>query len=284
MPDLTNMYEDGTDIEARIEQAGFQLKMAADAKGIDLNSFNNDELSSMIADMVIDDDSGQQQQQGEGEGEQGEYGDQQQYEGGDEGGEYGEEGKTAELTYSDVSHEVTKRAAAEGIDLSQVDGDVYDEIFQKVAMEMSDPGYAEETQKLAAQEGYMDYLGRVAARSFCDEINKLAAEEEDEDDDEDKKEKKAAIKEHAKAFLSKVRGGEARASERIGRALRSAKSQTGDGAAVARKNRIVGRSAVGGGAAAAGAGGAYARHRSKKAELEEVALAIDVLRAAGYPL
>ncbi len=153
MSDLTGMFDGGTDLDLRLEQASILLKQAADEQGVDLNSFSEDELAGMLHDIAT---------------EEGGNGGEQYAEGGDE--------KTAsDVTYADVSLELTKRAAAEGVDLSQLHPDQYNELFDKVAAEMTDP----EMQKWAAQVSQMDELGRVAARSFVDEINKLASYEDD---------------------------------------------------------------------------------------------------------
>jgi hypothetical protein len=287
MNDLTGMYDDSSDLETRLEAASHLLKQAADEQGVDLDSFSEEDLSNMLTEIVSD--------QGEGGGEGGDEG------GGDAGG--GDEGKTAsDITVADVSFELTKRAAAEGVDLSELDPEEYSEIFDKVAMEMTNPEYVEEQQKLAEQIDTMDELGRIAARGFVDEINKLAGDDDDDEDDEDKKkrraeafgEKKAAIKDKAKALYegAKAVGGKAvnkagraerRVSEAVGRATSKNKSQNFE----QMQNR--GRKVLGGavGVGAAGTGAGVLATRKKKASLEDAALvadAIDVLRAAGYDL
>lgn len=172
MNDLTGLYDDGTDLDSRLEQASYILKEAAAQEGVDLNQLSDEEVSGMLANIVNDD---------AGEG----------------GGDYDEGGKTAsDITVADVSLELTKRAAYEGFDLTSLHPDDYEELFNKVAEEMVDPYYAEEASKLAAEEERMDYLGRCAARGFADEIDKLAADKDDDDDDDedevDVKVKKAA--------------------------------------------------------------------------------------------
>jgi hypothetical protein len=296
MNDLTGMFEDSADLEERIGYASQLLKQAADETGVDLDSLSEEDLSGMLTELVTEG-------AGEGGGHGGEGG--QEGGGGGEGGEGGgggEEGKTAsEITVADVALEITKRAAAQGVDLSEVDPDVYGEIFDKVASEMADPEFAEEQQKWAAQAANMDELGRVAARGFVDEINKLAADkddddkkdkDEDDDDEVDIKVKKAALKEKAKALAAGARAVGGRAGNSLGRAERRISESVGRGTSKnktqnfeAMQNR--GRKVIGGAAGASVATGAAAHHRSKKAGLEDAALvadAIEVLRAAGYDL
>jgi len=167
MNDLTDLYDDGTDLDSRLEQASYILKEAAAQEGVDLNQLSDEDVSGMLANIVNDND--------------GDYG----------GGEY-EQKTAADITVADVSLELTKRAAYEGFDLTQLHPDDYEELFNKVAEEMVDPEYAEEAEKFAAQAEQMEELGRVAARGFADEIDKLAAEKDDEDDDDDDEKVKRA--------------------------------------------------------------------------------------------
>lgn len=294
MNDLTGMFEDSADLEERIGYASQLLKQAADETGVDLDTLSEEDLSGMLTELVT-----------EGAGEGGDHSGEGEQEGGGEGGEGGgggEEGKTAaEITVADVALEITKRAAAQGVDLSEIDPDVYGEIFDKVASEMADPEFAEEQQKWAAQAANMDELGRVAARGFVDEINKLAADkddddkkDEDDDDEVDIKVKKAALKDKAKALAAGARSIGGRVGNSLGRAERRVSESVGRGTSKnktqnfeAMQNR--GRKVIGGSAAGVGAvgAGAAAHHRSKKAGLEDAALvadAIEVLRAAGYDL
>jgi hypothetical protein len=123
-------------------------------------------------------------------------------------------------TVTEVSLELNKRASAEGINLAEVTADQYEAMFSKVASDMieehavaNDP----ELQKIAAQEELFEHFGRIAARGFHDELNKLAAEEEakkappfakkedgDEDEEKDDKgeEKKAGDDEDEKSEKS----------------------------------------------------------------------------------
>lgn len=284
--DLTGMYDQSTDLDTRLEVASHLLKKAADEQGVDLESFSEEELGDMLTDMV----SGP-----ENEAAAGEDADDDEDEGEGEGG--GEDKTAGQLTYPDVSYELQKRASVHGVNLAELSREEYQDLFNKVAQEMTDP----DAQKLAAAEAQMDHLGRVAARAWADELDKIAADGDDDDDDmrrrrdRDKdQEKKAAIADKAKSLYhgakghagkawGKARAAEGRASETVGRKLRGSAGQRGDLAAAERKNKLTGRLAAGGAAAAAGGGGAYAG-RKKKAQLEQVAYAIDVLRSEGYDL
>jgi len=94
-----------------------------------------------------------------------------------------------ELTAVDVSLELTKRAAAEDLDLATLTPEEYKHVFDVVASEMSDPTYGEkiaEAEKVAQELAHMDEMGRVAARGFYAELNKLAAEDDDDKGEEGK--------------------------------------------------------------------------------------------------
>ncbi len=243
MSDLVNTLSD-REFDNRLEVATQMLKQAADEEGIDLDDYDQEEIADMLGDLVennADNDNG---------------------EGGDG------EGKTAgDITYADVSFELAKRAAAEGVDLSELDASEYNEVFNKVAADMTDPDFA----KVAAQEAHMDELGRIAARGFVDEINKLASDEDDDDDDDKEKKKVAA----AKSLLSRARKGVSRAGdylkekgrsagkserkfhkglgERVGKALGIKNKGTAN--AQRKKSINIGRATTGGGLATAGGAG-----------------------------
>lgn len=300
MDDLTGMFDEGTDLDARLEAASHILKQAADEEGVDLNSLSEEDLSGMLANIVESD---------EGEG----------------GGM--ENGKTAgDVTVADVSLELTKRAAAEGVDLSALDTETYEELFDKVASEMTDPYYFEEAQKWAQQAANMDELGRIAARGFADEIDKLAGDDDHrrrDDDDEDEvdvKVKKAArmlklaatpmraggylgvregLSDAAHSAGKYVKGKVHRGLERVGNyAIDRAAGEKGfhQSSSLARRRSLGGKLVAGGsaGTAAVGGGGYYGGKklmesrdgggRRKKASLDELAYAVDVFRAHGYDL
>lgn len=144
----------------------------------------------------------------------------------------------AELTHLDVTFELNKRAAEEGLDLTTLTKEQYTEVFTKVATELveaSDPELVAERQKIAEQEATFEHLGRICARGFHDELNKLAEEEEakatpfppkkkEEGDDEKPKSKddedegeKKAMKEKLLAGAAKLVGKGRDASEAVGR-------------------------------------------------------------------
>jgi hypothetical protein len=277
--DLTSMFDNEADLATRIEMASHMLKQAADDQGVDLSTFSQEDLSEMLSDIVTDN------------------------------GTANDNGKTAsdavEVTFADVSLELTKRAAAEGVDLTELDRDTYEELFSKVAEELTNPEFAEEASKIAAQEAHMEELGRVAARGFVDEINKLAADEEkkedkkDDDDDDDKeKMKKAALRllktagvgDSVRKGGKKVLSAVGKGFERVGnKAIDTASGEKGlhQYSSSARRQSLgkkITGGAAGGAAAVGGGGYAAGKDRKKKAGLEDVAEAIDTLRAAGYAL
>src|SRR3954470_17052401 len=114
LQDLTDMFA-SPDVESRIEAATYLLKQAADEQGVNLEDFSEDDLSEMLTDIATTGESDN-----------------------DNGGGY-DEGKTAGYgpSVAEVALEITKRAAYEGIDLSEFDADDYAEVFDKVAADMS---------------------------------------------------------------------------------------------------------------------------------------------------
>jgi hypothetical protein len=273
MSDFAGMLDNNTDLDTRIEIASQMVKAAAEEQGYDITKFSQEELGEMIGGLV------------------------------DSMEVANDNGKTAgaqeeqPLTYADVALELNKRAAAEGVDLSQLDPAQFNEVFDKVAAELSDPEYVEEVQKVAAQEAQMDHYGRVAARGFVDEINKLAADEDKKDEEEDEDEKKEKVANKVKELAGKAWGATKGFGKRVGEG--AAKAERGASEHVGRRTpggvkgpmtqehaRSRGRKILGGAAGAgAGAGGGIALHnRSKKASIEDVAGAIDTLRAAGYEI
>lgn len=162
---ITNLFEQSADLDTRITAASHALQKLAKDEGVDLDALSEEAVAGLLSDML---------------------------------------GKTAEttepvetkeamtttapdLTAADVAYELNKRAAFEGIDMTKQSKEDYDACFAQVAEEMTDPEYAtkvaaleaSEQEKLAQIEQF-DEFGRVAARGFIDEINKLAAEEDDE--------------------------------------------------------------------------------------------------------
>lgn len=200
MNDFTDMFDDSVSTEERMEKAAHILKLAADEEGVDLDSVPPEQVEAMMSHIMGEESDEDDDSDDDEDGDDSEEDDE------------GEEGKTAsDITVADVSLEMHKRAAAEGIDLLELDEDTYAEVFDKVAAELTDPVVAEENEKWAMQVAQMDELGRVAARGFCDEIDKIAEGDDDEDDDDKKKrleaKKEAALKDRAKAIGSAISGG-----------------------------------------------------------------------------
>jgi hypothetical protein len=296
MSDIQSILDNEAALDAQIEEAVYLLKEAAARQGTDLErEFDQGDLNDLIAATVEDIAA---RDSGEGTG--------------DEGGEQesGDDGKTASLTYSQISLETAKVAAANGINLAELSQEAHDELFNKVAEALSDPDAYAEQQKIAEYESLMDHYGRCAARGWVDEINKLASAAPDDDDDksdEEKKqerlEKKEKVANKAKELAgrawgaAKTHGG--KALDVVGKKERGLHGAVGEkirnlrgkapGANQYGKDVNVGRALSAGVAGTGAAGAGYAHHRNKKASggtpsLAELAESIDTLRAAGYDL
>lgn len=126
----------------------------AEAEGIDVNSLTEEDLQELAAEVAAE-----LNERSEGSD--------------DEADEVEEEPKTAGYyvpTVADVSLELSKVAAANGIDLTAVSKEEYEAAFNKLASYMSDPHYHEQMAKVAE----WDTAGRLMARAFHDELEKQA--------------------------------------------------------------------------------------------------------------
>lgn len=285
MSDIQSILDNEAALDSQIEEAVHLLKAAAASQGIDEleQEFSQGDLNDLIAATVEDIAA---RDSGEGAGDE------------------GDDGKTASLTYSQISLETAKVAAANGINLAELSQEEHDELFNKVAEAMTDPEAYAEQQKIAQYEQLMDHYGRCAARGWVDEVTKLAAEASDDDDDDEKKqEKKEKVANKAKELASKAWGAAkahgSKALDVAGKKERGFHSAVGEkirnlrgkapGANQYNKDINVGRALSAGVAGTGAAGAGYAHHRNKKASggtpsLAELAESIDTLRAAGYDL
>lgn len=125
------------------QNAYVTLTKIAEEQGIDVEELSDDEVAELIEELV--------EEQAERE-------------------EGGDGTKEAQLTYADVAHELAKIAHAEGVDPAELSSTEYARIFDKLASEMSSPYYWQEQEKIAEA----DFVGRIMARSFNDELMKLA--------------------------------------------------------------------------------------------------------------
>lgn len=267
------------DLDTQIEAAGLLVKQACDEQGVDIDNLSDAEVQGMLLTVM-----------GKTAGDEA-------------AAEVAEAPEGEDVTVADVALEVSKRAAAEGFDLSSLSREQYDVVFQKVASEMTDP---EAREKAAAEQAAtaqyegaklaMQEFGELAADAFVERLNKLAEEDETpkgKADDKDKKPKKededdeklASAKEKvlgklknlgasASSGAKKLPGKADKGVQRVGEKTMNV---IGAGAEKAhpKTKRIAGGAALATGGAA-GAGGALAlkRHKEKKAEIEEEALKV----------
>lgn len=206
---------------------------------------------------------------------------------------------SAEPTFLEVSIELTKRAAAESLDLTVLTPEQYEQVFTKVAADMlaeRDPEVQETRAKIAEQEEHWARMGRIAAEAFDERLQKIAEEREAEeaketkeepenkfppaakgkDDDKDAEKTKEAMMGKllgaAKAIGSKGDSALKGVGKGVDRAARAVGGHTGD-----LTYRQLGAGAVGAGALAAG--GAAAAGRGKSAAAEHIeAEAVKVAR------
>lgn len=94
-----------------------------------------------------------------------------------------------QLLYAQAYQEVTKQAAAQNIDVTQVDPAELHNAVIKQAQLMSDPTHQAKVAALNEKVAEADMLGRVMAHSYVDELSKIAAA----NGGDNKQEKKAAF-------------------------------------------------------------------------------------------
>lgn len=186
-----------------------------------------------------------------------------------------------QLTPQDVHLELTKVAAAEGVDINTVSREEYHELFNAMVQEMQDPAYAEKVaaEEAAMAEAYANYeAGDRMADAF---LLKLAAA----DIVTEEQLKQAGVGDTAKRVWegtknmarqagSKAKELEGRASDAMGRAAgnmgpKADRQSTG--------RRVLGAMAATG---AAGVGAGAAMRGGKKKEASDEEFAQDVLKVA----
>lgn len=171
------------EIDTRIQRAQETFLKVAQDEGIDLDLLTEEEkvaaLQDIMAQQAEDDGAEQVAEEPAAEPTEGTVEETGKEASAEEQVE--ETPASGEITHLDVIETINKLASANGVDLAEYSREEYAELFDKVAAQMvleSDPAYIEEQQKVAAQESLFDHFGRVCARGFHDELNKLAAEEE----------------------------------------------------------------------------------------------------------
>lgn len=156
MDNLNEIFSRATqsDLDTELAAAGELLQKVAEAEGIDLSQLSDDDVAELMVDLMPSKIA--------------------------EEPEKGEDKKASipeGLTFADVAVELSKAAAAEGVDLTQLSREDYHAAFDAVATRMASPEFASEKQ--AAEEAQAklaeaDALGRVMARAFMDEQAKIA--------------------------------------------------------------------------------------------------------------
>lgn len=199
-----------------------------------------------------------------------------------------------------------KLAAENGIDLNQLDdnqiNELWDYTFGKTAQpkeeEEEDEGEEEEEEKKSAAElefleqqefqekvAEMDYLGRLMAHAYVQELGNIG----------EAMDKEGAIKEWPGKAWKAVRGAPGKAKEKaiaagkaidvraqqLGRRVRHPRDEAARGKMTERAARLYGYGAPAGVAAAGGAGG-YAAMRKKSSAIDELAMERAVEKAAEW--
>lgn len=186
-----------------------------------------------------------------------------------------------QLTPQDVHLELTKVAAAEGVDINTVSREEYHELFNAMVQEMQDPAYAEKVaaEEAAMAEAYANYeAGDRMADAF---LLKLAAA----DIVTEEQLKQAGVRDAAKRVWegtknmarqagSKAKELEGRASDAVGRAAgnlgpKADRQSTG--------RRVLGAMAATG---TVGVGAGAAMRGGKKKEASDEEFTQDVLKVA----
>lgn len=278
MDNVTDIFDQDVagsgDLDTDLVNASHLLQKMAEESGVDLSELSAEDIADMVRDIM----PGHEQEQTQ--------------EAGPSGKEAAMDQEETGLTYQDVAFELSKRASAAGIDLTQVSREEYNEAFSKIAEEMSDPETVQakiaEEQKLAEAyahgermaDGFLDRLKQA------EEENKAKPEDEDDKKKKDEEEKKASLKDRAVGMASKALGKGDRAVQRTGAKLLNVIGAGAEAGSPSLKRRV-GGAALGAGALGAGGAGAAVHHgRKKESELEDAALkvAAEVAAELGYDL
>lgn len=172
MDNLNEIFSTATqgDLDTELAAAGEMLQKIAEEQGIDLSELDDKDIAELMVDLMPkvaeehDKDEPKPEAKAEAKDEK-------------KDDEKKAAALPAEVTFADVAVELSKRAAAEEIDLSKLSRDEYHEAYNLVAQSMTSPEYAIEKQaeaEAAAKLAEADALGRHMARSFMDEQAKIA--------------------------------------------------------------------------------------------------------------
>lgn len=271
MNDLNEIFSRATqgDLDTEIAAAGELLQKVAAEQGVDLTELSDEDVAELMTDLMP----------------------QVQAEKVASAAVPATESIPAEtVTYADVAVELSKVAAAKGVELASLSREDYHAAFDAVATDMASPEYG--TQKQAEEEAESklaeaDAIGRYMARSFMDEQEKIAASWQ-------------GVKDVLKGGIAKAKNLAAKTPGTVGRTLRggemrekarAAKSVSGierltdrakayglARAAEAAKSKSLGKKVLIGAGGAGVAGGTAAialgakRHHDKQAGIEAEAL------------
>lgn len=258
------------DLDADLVNASLVLQKVAADEGIDLASLSEEDVADLIVELLPHEKVAKLTQPEP------------------QTKEASQDMSQNQITIADVAQELSKIAQDEGIDLTQVTKEEYEQAFDALAEKMASPSYAEEkvaSEKVAEAREY----GAQMAEGFLDRL-KQAGETPDA-------EKQAAAMEHLRRFAGKAkehagRAASAIADSKAGKAVDRAAQKGGEkllnvvGAGAEKASptlkRRVGYGAAGTAAAGTAAAGAGAHHMSKKS-LDEAAYetAAEFLRENG---
>lgn len=147
------------DLDVDMANAGHILVKLAEEEGVDLNSLSDEDVASLLGKLLPQTKEAAMADQTETQSETATETENQ-------------------LTYADVSAELNKIAAAEGVDLTKLDRAEYNEVFSKLAEHMANPAYAAEQEEEEAKLAAAFQQGQHMADGFIARLNEVEAEKE----------------------------------------------------------------------------------------------------------
>ena len=237
--DIFDLDTGSGDSDTDLAHAAQVLQKIAGDENIDLNSLSDEQVSDLLADLMPKYASDGDETEDEADDDDAD----------DEADDDTDTKESSamntddELTYADVAVELSKVAAAEGIDLAQVGRDEYTAAFSQLAERMADPEYNQakvaEAEKLA--EAYTQ--GARMAEGFLDRL-KLAEGPDEEGEDEAEEAEEAEIKESSAGTEMVRRTRMSAAGARVRQAVQATQGAGRSAAeAVGRGAKAVGRGA-----------------------------------------
>jgi hypothetical protein len=162
MDNLNELFEqatDGGDVDTEIAAAGELLQKIAAEQNINLDELSADDVAELIVELMPQVKQAQAQ-----------------------AGQPAAASVPNQITHADVAAEMGKLAAAEGVDLGSLSRPEYHDLYDRVAQYLTSP--EAQAEKVAEDEARAklaeaDTLGRVMARAFMDEQEKIALTEDE---------------------------------------------------------------------------------------------------------